>query len=1035
REVAIKIADGGDGTFDRSDSVIFYGESVDRWLYREGFNPSYITNVYTDRNVYWLSVTGGLGGAPIRMGTADAAVSGQADTVIEAVASQVHAEEDKLLLKDASGHTDNYYNWYWTNNTNLDFYIPSPGAVTGAQATLSLVGRTGGLSYMDVYVNGAPASDKNCSAFGCSFSTTALTDGLNQIDLSLTPDGSTPPYFDYLNVTYSRRLAPSDDRLDFVTNNIAQTAEFRITDQFSSTPMLLDISDPLAPVQLTGFSRDGGGIAFERDLSGQQYSHYHMATLATIRTPESLERVSPTDLRAAPGQADLIVVTAEALAPYLADYKEYRESGGYSVRVVTIDDIMDNFSYGVYDPAAIRDFLKFAYETYPSPAPSAVLFVGDANYDYRNVLGTNVPNLVPVFIHPYEGLDITYSDDNYVYFGRYGILDSDTSLYRAPDRGLDMISARWPVRNAEELRTVVNKIKDYESPSNFGIWRTRITLVADDEFGGNFDNETFHTTQTEQLDSTSIPRVYTRDKIYLWDYPFVNREKPAVNEAIINSLNEGSLIINYVGHGNPDVWAHEHVLRRASDLPRLHNYDQLTLVFAASCAIGFFDDPEREGMGETFLTMSSGGAIGVVSATRLVYSSPNASFNRDVYQLMLDDEDLSICQAVYTAKLMRQYVVTPTDTTILPRNNDRAYVYFGDPFLRLGTPSLRVEFDEAPDSLIALNRTRVSGRVVDRSGSPLLRDGKLLVAVYDSQREKMHRVGSQEIEYKITGPRIYRGSATIENGSFELEFVPPLDVGYGGKGARVLTYAMFDSTDAVGLVDSVSISKQITVSSDSTGPAITYGFAGRSNFLSGDLITRNESLQLRISDSSGINLSGGLGHGISLEIDGRSDNTIMLTDYFEYDQDDFTAGGLTYPSLNLEPGQHQFKIKAWDNANNSSTVEFSVEVVASTRLAINELLNYPNPMNERTTFYFELTQPASEFSLEIFTLSGKKIRSFNQNSLPADNYPNSIFDLEWDGRDADGDRVATGVYIYKAAALPSAGGDRVESFGKIVVIN
>jgi flagellar hook assembly protein FlgD len=82
-----------------------------------------------------------------------------------------------------------------------------------------------------------------------------------------------------------------------------------------------------------------------------------------------------------------------------------------------------------------------------------------------------------------------------------------------------------------------------------------------------------------------------------------------------------------------------------------------------------------------------------------------------------------------------------------------------------------------------------------------------------------------------------------------------------------------------------------------------------------------------------------------------------------------------------------------------------------------------------------LTQPASEFSLEIFTLSGKKIRSFNQNSLPADNYPNSIFDLEWDGRDADGDRVATGVYIYKAAALPSAGGDRVESFGKIVVIN
>ncbi|MEW5993248.1 MAG: FlgD immunoglobulin-like domain containing protein, partial [Candidatus Zixiibacteriota bacterium] len=182
---------------------------------------------------------------------------------------------------------------------------------------------------------------------------------------------------------------------------------------------------------------------------------------------------------------------------------------------------------------------------------------------------------------------------------------------------------------------------------------------------------------------------------------------------------------------------------------------------------------------------------------------------------------------------------------------------------------------------------------------------------------------------------------------------------------------------------------------------------------------------------TGINLTSGLGHGITLELDGRSENLINLTDRFEYDRDDFTTGRLEFELADLEPGNHSFKIKAWDNANNSSTVEFSAQVLADERLAIRELLNYPNPMLETTRFSAYLTQPVARFKLEIFTLSGRKIKSFGP-TYPAVGYYD---DITWDGRDEVGDRVATGVYIYKATAVPAEGGEKVESFGKVVVVN
>jgi len=1037
-EVAIIIEGGEDGRFDSGDQFLFFGEAASRWIFEPNLEPHFESNPYTTQNVYWLAVSGSFSDPAVRMVEVNTTPSGTEDTIFTSFSRRARAEQENLFSTGGiPPHIFDYYTWFWSDETDMTIFIPTPGAIPGATASLEFVAHTntgtGGASYMDVAVNSISATDKDCNGRQCSFETTQLLDGLNQFDLQLGPAATnTPPYFNNVEIAFQSRLRPDNNKLDFALGSYDGRALIEVDDLFSSDPLILDLDNPRRPRLLTGYERTSGFLSFEIYLSSTGPNRFFSSRMQQVLAPVSVTEVSVNDLHDISRQADFIIVTTEAFAPYLDEYMTYRESQGYSIKLAMVSDIMDNFSYGLYDPTAIRDYLKFAYENYPTPAPSTVLMVGDGNYDFLDHLGRGVANHVPPCIRQ---TDSVYSDDAYVHFGKKGMLDSDTSYTNVPDRGFDMLTARWPVVNGGEILAIIQKVMNYETSGDLGFWRNKIALVADDQFGGDNSNEIFHTQQAEELDEEHIPSYFGREKIYLWEFPFVNRQKPAVNDAIVGAFNRGALIVNYIGHGNPDVWAHEHVFGRGSDLPRLTNTDRLPLVYAASCAISFFDDPQREGMGEDLLSMSNGGAVGVIAATRLVYSSSNKALNQKVFDILLDNDSLSMCEALYAAKLQRQY------PGLVRRVNDQKYIFFGDPFVALADPKLDIEFTEAPDSLIALGRSVVTGRVVDDIGQTVSLDGTLLISALDSDRDKLFQLINSdgqvvgEVAYKVPGASIYRGSATVTAGTFDFEFIVPLDVGYGGTGAKVAVYAVLDTIDASGKVDNIAISNSIVETTDSAGPEIAYTVVGRSNFVSGDVVSRTESLEIRLSDSSGINLADNLGHGISLEIDDLAEQQVNLTDLFEYDQDDVTSGSLLYLLESLESGPHQFLIKAWDNANNLSVARFNVEIVTDTRLAVNNLLNYPNPMADSTTFYFELTQPVERFSLELFTLSGKKIMGLTNWGLAADNYPNDDVSLVWNGRDADGDRVATGVYIYKASARPVNGGDEVELFGKLVVIN
>jgi flagellar hook assembly protein FlgD len=188
-----------------------------------------------------------------------------------------------------------------------------------------------------------------------------------------------------------------------------------------------------------------------------------------------------------------------------------------------------------------------------------------------------------------------------------------------------------------------------------------------------------------------------------------------------------------------------------------------------------------------------------------------------------------------------------------------------------------------------------------------------------------------------------------------------------------------------------------------------------------------------LSDELGLNTVGsGIGHDIIAIIDENTENTIVLNEYYEANVDDYKSGEIRFPLEQLSEGKHTLTLKAWDVANNSAEKSIEFNVVNEKDIEINNLVNYPNPFTTNTEFIFQHNQPGIplDVKLEIFTVSGKLVKSFDQIIV------NEGFlsrDIRWNGRDEYGDRIGKGVYIYKLK-VRSGNGSTAEKIEKLVIL-
>jgi hypothetical protein len=1017
-QIPIQVLDGGDGGLDESDEILFYATDLEGWEEMSQAGIGEYANPFTDTNVYWLTYGGAAG---MRWPSRSGAPQSASFIPAEQFRARIHVERD-FLNPDYTG-----LSWYWDSMTGHyaeteehDFELHD---IVSSDCRLTV--RVKGIHYppgsqvpssiphhLFIYLNDTdqPAIDHfwyGALVVTPEEQTAGLQEGGNILRVVLPRTESEWDHilFDWFEIDYWRGYRARENRLDFTSPEASGIIQYDIEGLTRQDIRLLDITDPWNPVQISGGEILAQGeeytLRFQDTVGAAEVRTYHAAGQDVVVDPVSLERRIPEDLRTR--QGDVIMITPELFRGSLEPLAQLHRDEGYTVVVADIEDVYDQFAWGLTDPTAIRDYLWFLYNSDDQPVPAYVLLFGDGNLDYKNNSGAGGENWIP----PFETGSLCTDD----WFVR---LDGD---YLA-----DAMIGRLPVRSSEEADVMVGKILDYVQDPLLGPWRNRVMITSDDETASaGQGNELFHTRDSEDLARHYVPDSYEQRKVYLMEYPMDwSLKKPQAQEAIIDGFNEGMLWINWIGHGNFDVWAHEDAFRGSNDIPKLSNGQRLPLVYSASCDVGRFDHTLNESMSEEFLRAPEKGAVATIGATRSCFATPNAELNKEVLRLALGDDDLTLGQALFGAKLSR-----PTSYS-----NDQKYALFGDPCMRLGHPDLEGRLSGlSSDSLRALDHFNLEGELMSGGQIDTSFSGSVFVQVFDSDRPTTYTTAAgAAINYTLPGASIFRGSSPVSRGRFQATFVVPKDIGYGGHQARISAYGSDGVRDGLAYRDSLFVGGTATAVADTAGPEITLTIAGQS-FLPGDFVPADPLIEAQLTDENGINITGEVGHWIILRID-DGQQQINLTDRFTYDSGSYQTGRLSYQLSGLSPGTHQVTVKAWDNFNNFSTASLEFEVTEQDRLVLRNVLNCPNPFDPRaeaTEFTYEISRPA-EVTIKVYTVAGRLIRTLREGQRPG----GYNLSRPWRGEDEDGDAIANGVYLYKIIARAES--QQTEAHGKVVVM-
>lgn len=779
----------------------------------------------------------------------------------------------------------------------------------------------------------------------------------------------------------------------------------------TATTVVWDITDPLTPIGIAT------GASFQNHAD--RTKEYVAFDRTNLSTPIPLGKVANQDLHQLATGTDFLIISAPNLmseASRLAAF--HQATDGYSAVVANVSQIYNEFGGGNPDPTAVRDFVKMFFDQATRTGgkkPRFLLLFGNGTYDPKNRIAGN-SNLVPAYetINSLDPLSTHVSDD---YFALLD--DADDINQTSPAGLLDIGVGRIPAHDLNEARIMVDKIIHYSDTASLGAWRTQTVFIADDKDYNLHLNDAESLVQTV---SAANPAMHT-DKIYLDAYPQVSgnggARYSAVNDAIVNEVFNGNLILNYSGHGSYQRLAEESIFTQ-TEIARLNNPNKLPLFITASCDFAPFDDPSKSSLGNSLLFGNQNGAIALMTTTRVVFAYSNRIMNDNYLRIALQPNAqgnwLTLGEATQQAKNASYQGFGDV-------YNNRKFSLLGDPAMRLAIPTYHLQLTKINgkpitqnDSLQALGKYQLSGIVTDALGNPINNfNGIIYPTVYDkAQQQKTlgNDPASIVTNFSVQNSVLYKGSATVKNGAFEFSFIVPKDINYQPGKTKISLYATNGIKDAAGADTSFYIAGIATASKDTTGPTIK-AFLNDANFKNGGLTNENPVLLLQLYDSSGISTSGAaIGHDITAVIDGNEKNVMLLNNYYTALQDSYQQGTVNFQLPTQTEGPHQIRIKAWDVANNSSEVTLHYLVAKQEKLQVTKVMNFPNPFTNTTHFSFEHNQPNTNLGVEIgvFAINGQLVKRINQT---VNTGGTRNIQIPWDGRDENGRKLKKASYIYR----------------------
>ncbi len=635
-------ANPGPGGFGAQAAINFYGTGID--------------TVFSGTRVYWL-VAGEGRGARIPKLQESSGSNLPPPSYAATVELQQHSTYFSALLTPSG---NNFFGAIVTS-TPVDqvLYTPHLDTTSTQSARLEVVlqGAITGFPHdVKVALNGTSIGDvtftgQDQGTLGVNLPPGLLQNWSNTVTLTAQNGDYDTSLVDSIRITYPHAYVADGDALKF-TGRAGDEIKVR---GFGSAPTVLDITDPDRPVEVTPQVSATNGkyeIAVQVPWTTTNRAAPARHTLLAVAddrvaTAAALRPNHSSHWHSVQAGADIAMVTAEEFAPALTPLVQAHRAEGKSSAVVPIQDLYDEFNFGERSPFAIRQFLLTATTNWKK-APTYLLLNGRASLDPRNYLGLGHLDFVPTRILPTASL-MTASDDWFSDF-------TDTAMPT-------IATGRLPVSTVDEAQTVVGKIVAYEGESTNGPWTSQALMVADKD-----DTESF--TQDSQTVQAQLPATMQATDVFTDAVGTTN-----VKADIINGINSGQLLVNYLGHGSEEQWSGSDIFNTAA-VSSLTNGSQLPVFLIMDCLNGFFQDVYMQPLGVSLLLAPNGGAVAVLASSGLNQPTPQTRLDKLVVQNVLNAARPTLGESILKAK---SHIGDP--------GVRRTYVLFGDPAMRVKQPA------------------------------------------------------------------------------------------------------------------------------------------------------------------------------------------------------------------------------------------------------------------------------------------------------------------------------------------------------------
>ena len=743
-EVAIEVIGEEDGAFNSTDTIRFFGQGTG--------------SKYTKDSIYWLTYdpAGIVQGK--RMGSRDG-TPGTAATPGNFSAVK-HLESNSYYLSWLP-FEEGMERWWWyvlqapgiPSWTLPSFTLTAPDtdpAHGPARLSISVVGYTDNAiipdHHLQVSVNNVVVGDaffdgREWKVFEFPLAQGILQPGINTVKVSSIPiSGVLNDWIliDWVKINYPNTFQAENNELTFSYLEEG-TWKFQVNGFGSNQVAVFDVTDPLNVVGIENVSVNPGGsdfaVQFQDSITNS--TNYWTMTDANYRTVVGIDAIdAPSNLHSTVNGADYIIITHEE---FLSQAQALRDHRAASMRAIVVDvqDVYDEFGYGMVGADAIRNFLAYAYTGWQAPAPSYVVLFGDGHYDPKNYYGYDRTSFIPPYLLPVDPwIGETASDNRYV-----TVVGEDTLP--------DMMIGRLAVNNVAEASGFVNKIINYETIPAAGVWKQQILAVADDaDYAGDF------AAISDNLLDTYVEPPYTSEKVYYGLPPYT--DVALARQAIVSGINTGKLIVNYIGHSGISAWAYPYLFK-VSDVAGLTNGEKMPVMLDMTCYSGTFHYPNPysanyEGLGEVVTRADGKGAIASWSATGNGVASGHYYLNEGFFKSFFHHGLITVGSGTTAGKFELWSIGGALDLL-------DTYTLFGDPALRIALEGNT----DAPPVISEGASTQVT---MSEDGSPIAFDKTLHATDVDGD----------VLTWSISGAALH-GIATASGTGYsvELGYVPDTD--------------------------------------------------------------------------------------------------------------------------------------------------------------------------------------------------------------------------------------------------------------------